>query len=207
VSGAFSVAALLLVTGTAHARAVPAQRQTVRHFNFLPPAEYDKPYTGELLIVRVATEQDVQAICKGSSKYACAAKLPGPNPRCQIFMLPDKQLRTLLHGDAVAFMLRHELGHCNGWPADHPNKRKTYMDTRIDMPTMPAIVKELPVSPPVVCVTPDWKSEPCESRKATAWQVEVDRRAKQSPNTETYEGLWRWCREHPNTVATECKEL
>jgi hypothetical protein len=29
---------------------------------------------------------------------------------------------------------------------------------------------------------------------------------KQSPNTKTDEGLWRWCREHPNTVATECEE-
>ena len=122
-----------------------------------------------------------------------------------------------------AFMMRHELAHCNGWkhPKDTNGKRFNVGDrwdeaeggkwvaatTKASMPSLPVFTRILLASPPVICVTPDWKSEPCESRKATAWQVEVDRRAKQSPNTETYEGLWRWCREHSNTVATECKEL
>ena len=38
------------------------------------------------------------------------------------------------------------------------------MDKHIAMPTMPSVVKELPASPPVVCVTPEWKPESCEKR-------------------------------------------
>ena len=106
-----------------------------------------------------------------------------------------------------ALTLRHELAHCNGWPADHPGAKKVQVDTKVEMPKLPASTKELPAYPPIVCVTPDWKSEPCESRKAAAVEAEADRRAKRAPNTETYAGLWRWCREHPKTEATECKEL
>jgi hypothetical protein len=29
----------------------------------LPPIEYDKPYTGELTLKRVATQEDVRASC------------------------------------------------------------------------------------------------------------------------------------------------
>ena len=81
------------------------------------------------------------------------------------------------------------------------------MSTKVSVPKLPASTRILAASPPVVCVTPDWQREPCESRKAAAVEAEADRRAKRAPNTETYEGLWRWCREHPKTEATECKEL
>src|SRR5262249_16256458 len=33
--------------------------------------------------------------------------------------------------------------------------------------SLPAVVRELPAYPPVVCVTPDWKPEPCKSRSAS----------------------------------------
>jgi len=149
--------------------AQPHRQQTVRYFNWLPPVEYDKPYTGELEIVRIATEEEIYNICKGSSRAACAAwgGAGKPAAKCIIFMLPDKQLKAMHHGPGDALSLRHELGHCNGWPGDHPNKRKVFMDTHIAMPTMPAVVKELPLSPPVVCVTPDWKQEPCKDRAQT----------------------------------------
>ena len=48
------IAALLLATGTA---------QAGKFSTFLtskPPAEYDKPYMGELMIRRMATEQDMR---------------------------------------------------------------------------------------------------------------------------------------------------
>src|SRR5262249_34355468 len=142
--------------------------------------------------------------------------------KCLIFIATEDVMKR--KGMTYAFALRHELAHCNGWK--HPNSAegKTFhlgdawdkaeggkwiaANTKVSMPKLPASTQTLPASPPTICVTPDWKPVPCESRKATTpWQVEVDRRAKPSSNTETYEGLWRWCREHPNTVATECKEL
>jgi hypothetical protein len=35
---------------------------------------------------------------------------------------------------------------------------------------LPAPVQKLSPYPPVVCVTPDWRPEPCEDRKASGWQ-------------------------------------
>jgi len=108
------VAALLLATGTAHA---------TEKGNTLPPAEFDKPFTGELEIVRIPNMQEMETTCKGSSKQACAARLMN-GARCTIFMLPDKWMKQHYGKNAIAFMFRHELGHCNGWPGDHKNGRE-----------------------------------------------------------------------------------
>jgi hypothetical protein len=155
------IAVLFLTTGAAHA---------AEKGNTLPPVEFDKPFTGELEIVRIRNFQEVEATCKETSKYACAARLAN-GARCVVFIMPDKQMRH--YGkNAIAFIWRHELGHCNGWPGDHKNGcevSKEFRDGHIAMPTMPAIVKELPVFPPVVCVTPDWKQEPCAKRLEGAW--------------------------------------
>jgi hypothetical protein len=60
---------LLLMTAPAQAQ---AQRK-VRHLGMLPPVQYDKPYTGEILITRFHSEQEIRAVCKETSKLACAA--------------------------------------------------------------------------------------------------------------------------------------
>jgi hypothetical protein len=57
-------AALLLVTEAAHAG------QTGSYSHTFPPAEYDKPYVGNLFIVHIATEKEMSAACKGVNKYA-----------------------------------------------------------------------------------------------------------------------------------------
>jgi len=186
----------------------------------LPPPKYDKPYDGELEIVFFSNSEDVKQACFGHDDAACAARSVD-GKKCWIRMLSENAMKH--KGENYAFALRHELGHCNGWK--HPNStngRKFSAgdkwdeaegakwiaeNTKMPVPKLPASTRVLPASPPVICVTPDWQKEPCESRKAAAVEAETDRRIKQSPNTETYEGLWRWCREHPNTVATECTEL
>jgi hypothetical protein len=132
----------------------------------LPPAEFDKPFTDELHIVRVPNMKEMGATCKETSKFACATR-PKNVTYCVMFLLPEKQIKARGQ-NALAFILRHELGHCNGWPGDHPNGRnvtKEYQNGHIAMPVMPPIIKELPVYSSVVCVTPDWKQEPCSERK------------------------------------------
>jgi len=144
----------------------PAAFAAAEKGDTLPPAEFDKPYTGELQIVRIPNTHEMEAICKGVSKYACATH-PKNGSYCIAFMLSDKQIKAMGR-NAFAFIWRHELGHCNGWPGDHPNGRrvdKEYRDGHITMPTMPPVIKELPVYTSVVCVTPDWKQEPCSERK------------------------------------------
>jgi hypothetical protein len=139
--------------------------QKVRYWNILPPVEYDKPYTGELSIIRLSSPEEIRVACKNSSEYACISTEGLPH-RCTIFMLPDKQLS--LNGiSLLAFTLRHELGHCNGWP-NHDGGRKIFLGTHVEMPKLPPSTRELPVFPPVVCVTPEWKQEPCASRAPRA---------------------------------------
>jgi len=99
-------------------------------FQYLPPAEYDKPYTGELIIKQVATEQDVRDACPGAAaafdrnpqSHATACNY-NYGTRCEIIIVSDKVFKAL--GLTYAASLRHELGHCNGWSKDHPGKIPT----------------------------------------------------------------------------------
>jgi len=52
--------ALLLATGAAYA----AEKRQMRYLNILPPIEFDKPYTGELEIVRFLNSREIQTVCK-----------------------------------------------------------------------------------------------------------------------------------------------
>jgi len=214
------IAALFLATGTAHAgqRVV---RQVTIPTGLLPPPQYDKPYDGELEVQFFSNAADVGQACKGAGEGVGCTYPSADHKHCRIFLVTEDVMKR--EGKNYAFALRHELAHCSGWThpktteGRHFNLGETWakaeggkwiaVKTRMPIPTLPVLTRILPASPPVVCVTPDWQKEPCESRKAAAVEAETDRRIKQSPNTETYEGLWRWCREHPNTVATECKEL
>jgi hypothetical protein len=146
----------------------PAQAQQVRQYtNGLPPIEYDKPYTGELTIIRFTTEADVLATCTVSkSRFACAKTPDEAVPsHCVVVMLIDEKLKA--YGDNYpALTMRHELGHCNGWDVDHKGERgPIFTDTHIEMPKLPASTKELPAYPPVVCITPAGKQESCNNRK------------------------------------------
>ena len=76
---------------------------------------------------------------------------------------PYKVLKAA--GSSYAIVLRHELGHCNGWSGDHKKARWVFSNERLAMPELPASARELPVYPPIVCVTPDWKQESCKDRK------------------------------------------
>ena len=77
--------------------------------------------------------------------------------------MTDKVLKAA--GSSYAIVLRHELGHCNGWSGDHKKARWVFSNERLAMPELPASARELPVYPPIVCVTPDWKQESCKDRK------------------------------------------
>jgi hypothetical protein len=132
---------------------------------FMPPVKYDKPYTGELIIGRVATQQEIRALCPEYNKLktpatACTKTPHNDATRCYIFIVSDQVLKTI--GSNYALVLRHELAHCNGWPADHAGGKKISISTRVELPKLPT--KYLPLSPPTICVTPDWQPEPCESR-------------------------------------------
>ena len=88
-----------------------------------PPARYDHPFKGKLTEIQLP-QREVVAACRelsrkyrvriGSVSRGCAALTSFR--RCTI-IYTDKP-RGLSTPMAVR---RHEIGHCNGWPADHPD--------------------------------------------------------------------------------------
>jgi hypothetical protein len=87
---------------------------------FLPPDEYDKPYMGKLTIEHAETPEDVGRICNLSrAALACAFAYDGT--RCRIVIVPTAFINATGYTEAI--VMRHELSHCGGWPADHPGQR------------------------------------------------------------------------------------
>jgi hypothetical protein len=77
-----------------------------------PPLEFDGNYKGKLTITRMEDFGIIQYICKNNTAVACAIHTA---QSCLILLGPGTWSR--------ADVLRHELGHCNGWPSDHPGAR------------------------------------------------------------------------------------
>lgn len=77
-----------------------------------PPTQYNHPYNGQV-IERVMPEAEVRVLCtsRGASGpfVACAWVSDGA---CYIVLPNDEPA-------PVATYRRHEIAHCNGWPADH----------------------------------------------------------------------------------------
>ncbi|HWM46932.1 MAG TPA: hypothetical protein VNR11_08470 [Xanthobacteraceae bacterium] len=85
-----------------------------------PPAVYDQPYKGRLEVKQGSLAQ-VEHICHTMegivSSYralGCAKKFPGA---CFV-MIPRIGGKVTAHMQAQ--IRRHEIAHCNGWPAHHP---------------------------------------------------------------------------------------
>jgi hypothetical protein len=106
-------------------------------FAGMPPKEYDRPYSGtlekhlvpygqawakcnEISIARGEGAWPVSSMRIGKrSLYGCAmgGKLDGKK-RCVIVYSYDP---TGNDRKMKSNVFRHERGHCNGWPSDHPN--------------------------------------------------------------------------------------
>ena len=89
----------------------------------LPPVEYDKPYQGELTMLRVKDQDAVRKYCPSvpfaGAALACA--YPG-GEECLVVMVSDRIIE--LAGWTTDIVRRHEIGHCNGWPKDHRGARQ-----------------------------------------------------------------------------------
>jgi hypothetical protein len=94
----------------------------------LPPAEYDHPYEGRLRTIEVRSMETVSYLCKRAVRHLAYVLIPkvaigcairsdlvklDPNADCVIFHAPESQLQRL--GGTLNVLIRHELGHCNGW--------------------------------------------------------------------------------------------
>jgi len=114
-----TIAALALLVAV-----VPAHGQVMKGDKLLPPLQYDKPYTGGMLVIRVGhTEEEMKILCPmefkfGYPRLACSFHRPGV---CVIIVASDEMIRKYGLDPDVA--LRHEHGHCNGWGNDHRGAR------------------------------------------------------------------------------------
>jgi hypothetical protein len=83
-----------------------------------PPPEYDKPYEVLLITHRLATQEEVRKVCPSSNFnvfIACTWRIQNG---CLVIMVSDEVIQSYkLTPETV---LRHEIGHCHGWPANHP---------------------------------------------------------------------------------------
>jgi hypothetical protein len=115
--GSLTLALALIVTpaaaqSTSAAAAAAGER-------LLPPKEFDHPFAGELIEVTALDQDNVRRWCP-TAKFprwalGCTPEIrPG---RCWIVLAPDAEI--IKAGFPPELVRRHEIAHCNGWPADH----------------------------------------------------------------------------------------
>src|SRR5262249_9567925 len=90
----------------------------------LPPVGYDHAYGGTLHINRLNSQAAIRLQCPYTNfgnfpALGCVSYLAGN--LCIVNIATDDLLATV--GVDFDIALRHEIGHCNGWPATHPGSR------------------------------------------------------------------------------------
>lgn len=74
-----------------------------------PPARFD--HANRHVVVKWTTRDEVHRLCRNPIAIACALRQVG-GKLCLI---------VAVHGfDSDVHLVRHEVAHCNGWPANHP---------------------------------------------------------------------------------------
>jgi|SRR5215467_5599230 len=98
---------------------VPVKPST-RASRILPPPEYDHYYEGDLTIEVKDTLEELYNACNNNNPIllGCSYRYA---KNCVIYLASDKLMRK--RGWNSGLLLRHEMGHCNGWPGDHPAER------------------------------------------------------------------------------------
>src|SRR5262245_56139379 len=144
-----AIAAFGLIASAAQAQSP----RTIIWLHSIPPVEFDKPYTGKLSIQRFSV------LPCTTSKYACAWRAKDLS-WCYIAMGSDKILATA--HQTYASVMRHELGHCNGWGADHERDKRISISA-IKMPMLPKGTQYFPSDELTsVCLEMDGNPKTCE---------------------------------------------
>jgi hypothetical protein len=116
----------LVATPAAADSAPPAQRAAVKPppLRLNPPEHYDHPYNGPLVVTVARDETHVRELCP-SAKFTLGVAL-GCSVRhvtegCWVVLAPEAVISAA--GFPPELVKRHEIAHCNGWPADHRGAR------------------------------------------------------------------------------------
>ena len=109
--------ALMALPDCAQAQAI-AEKTFPPNVTVLPPLEYDRPYRGQMFVIRGNAEQMAAACPKTINPITlgCAVKLQ-EGKGCVIFVANDGILAKTDWNYHVIY--RHERGHCGGMGGDH----------------------------------------------------------------------------------------
>src|SRR5262245_23033325 len=85
--------------------------------NILPPAQYDRAYQGKLIVLEGGDQEQMARRCPATSigwRLACTSVR---TDECAITLAREQDI--IKAGWTRNIVMKHELGHCNGWPKDH----------------------------------------------------------------------------------------
>ncbi len=82
----------------------------------LPPPQYDHKFAGQIIEKRLPFSE-IQKLCKGG--LACS--WPGLVIKDKDGKVTGTYCLMLLPQHDRGTLKRHETGHCNGWPRNHPD--------------------------------------------------------------------------------------
>jgi hypothetical protein len=109
------LASALIIT-IAHAADFTPFEQT--KLTIFPPPEYDHPYKGKLDVHYVDAEEIKKHCPANSYGQRLGCTVIGTPTYCLVYIGPQDELEAI--GYSIETIRRHEIGHCNGWPAHHP---------------------------------------------------------------------------------------
>jgi hypothetical protein len=122
---------LLLVAGLL--LALPANAEDAERT--VPPYPYTEGWPEKPVIIRLVPDEEIQTICYASRHQRRMMACTYLNTKdCTIYMsdflahLPNFNGTLNLvedpegHNGLYMKVLNHEMAHCRGWPADHPDK-------------------------------------------------------------------------------------
>jgi len=119
-------AALGLATAIGIVTVARTQSLLPNNSYWIPPPEYDHPYTAGPIIVTRGDEKLMSQLCPKTTlpvTLGCRIHLSSttPSPVCFIVIAKDELIEGL--GWKYEHVKRHEIAHCNGWAADHKGAR------------------------------------------------------------------------------------
>jgi hypothetical protein len=115
--GSLTLALALIVTPAA-AQSTSAAAEGLR---VVPPKAFDRPYPapGKVIVVTARDQNHVRELCPTTvfpaEALGCAQLTPSWD--CKIVVAADDVVKAA--GFPPELVRRHEIAHCNGWPADH----------------------------------------------------------------------------------------
>jgi hypothetical protein len=112
-----ATAAVLALTSVSATGAERYQPNEALLHTMLPPAEYDKPFVGNLKEFIINDLEKLASFCGGQKVLGCAHPIPLPeNALCTIYLASDDLIRKRgLPNQTIETVRRHEIAHCNGW--------------------------------------------------------------------------------------------